>query len=194
MGTARTAGATATTATTGGGDVRIGTVHPDIQKARDLLFDAVRDLAAEQADRAAAGKWSVAGIVEHLSLSYSKSAAGMARRREKGPGALARPRTLRQRVQQFVVVTLGYLPEGRKSPAAVVPTGRPYREVVADLDGVFRELDASLTAAGHALGGSRAVLDHPILGPFSVDQWRRFHMVHTRHHAKQIRTRRQGSS
>jgi hypothetical protein len=166
-------------------------VHPEIQQARDALFEAVRDLTPDQADTAAAGKWSVAGIVEHLTLSYSKSAAGMERRREKGPGAPARSRTVRQRLQQFIVVTLGYFPQGRESPTAVVPTGRPYRDLLADLDRVFSELDASLTATGSALGGSRAVLDHPVLGPFSVNQWRKFHLVHTRHHVKQIRTRRQ---
>lgn len=170
------------------------TVHPEIQQARDALFDAIRDLAPDQAEVAPGGKWSVAGIVEHLSLSYSKSAAGMERRREKGPGTSARSRTLRQRLQQFVIVTLGYFPPGRESPAAVVPTGRSYRELLADLDRLFSELDASLTATGSALGGSRAVLDHPVLGPFSVNQWRRFHLVHTRHHAKQIRTRRQLSA
>ena len=166
-------------------------MHPEIQEARDALFDAIRDIPADQADTAAGGKWSVAGIVEHLTLSYSKSAAGMERRRQKGPGTPARSRTFRQRLQQFIVVTLGYFPPGRESPTAVVPTGRPYRDLLADLDRVFSELDASLTATGCALGGSRAVLDHPVLGPFSVNQWRKFHLVHTRHHAKQIRTRRQ---
>jgi len=165
-------------------------VHPEIQRARDTLFDAIRDLTPDQADVAPGARWSVAGIVEHLSLTYSKSSAGMARRREKGPGVAARSRTLQQRVQQFVIVTLGYFPPGRESPTAVVPTGRPYRELLADLDRVFSELDASLTATASVLGGSRAVLDHPVLGPFSVNQWRRFHLVHTRHHAKQIRTRR----
>ena len=155
-----------------------------------MLFDAIRDVAPGQADVGAGGKWSVAGIVEHLCLSYSKSAAGLTRRREKGPGTPARPRTLRQHLQQFIVVTLGYFPPGRESPTAVAPTGRPYRDLLADLDRVFSELDASLTATGSVLGGSRAVLDHPVLGPFSVNQWRKFHLVHTRHHAQQIRTRR----
>ena len=107
-------------------------MHPEIQRARDTLFDAIRDLTPDQADVAPGARWSVAGIVEHLSLTYSKSSAGMARRREKGPGVPARSRTLQQRVQQFVIVTLGYFPPGRESPTAVVPTGRPYRELLAD--------------------------------------------------------------
>jgi hypothetical protein len=31
------------------------------------------------------------------------------------------------------------------------------------------------------------VLDHPLLGPFSIWQWRKFHLVHGLHHGKQIR-------
>jgi hypothetical protein len=29
-----------------------------------------------------------------------------------------------------------------------------------------------------------------VLGPFSIEQWRKFHLVHGRHHVKQIRQRR----
>ena len=38
--------------------------------------------------------------------------------------------------------------------------------------------------------GGIKVVDHPILGAFTVDQWLKFHLVHTRHHEKQIRARR----
>lgn len=31
--------------------------------------------------------------------------------------------------------------------------------------------------------GSAKVLDHPILGALSVNQWLKFHLVHTTHHA-----------
>jgi hypothetical protein len=34
------------------------------------------------------------------------------------------------------------------------------------------------------------MLDHPILGPLTVDQWRKFHVVHTEHHVRQISQRR----
>jgi hypothetical protein len=34
------------------------------------------------------------------------------------------------------------------------------------------------------------MLDHPILGALTVDQWLKFHVVHTEHHAKQISQRR----
>ena len=35
-------------------------------------------------------------------------------------------------------------------------------------------------------GARNKVLDHPILGPLTARQWRKFHWVHGRHHMKQI--------
>jgi len=35
-------------------------------------------------------------------------------------------------------------------------------------------------------GAKTRLLDHPILGPLTAEQWRKFHWVHGRHHAKQI--------
>jgi hypothetical protein len=32
-------------------------------------------------------------------------------------------------------------------------------------------------------------MDHPFLGPLTASQWRKFHLVHGRHHARQIRER-----
>jgi hypothetical protein len=38
-----------------------------------------------------------------------------------------------------------------------------------------------------ALFGGRPFASHIILGPLSASQWTRFHLVHGRHHIKQIR-------
>jgi hypothetical protein len=35
--------------------------------------------------------------------------------------------------------------------------------------------------------GRRRFSTHQVLGPISADQWRRFHVVHGRHHLKQLR-------
>ena len=72
----------------------------------------------------------------------------------------------------------------------VVPQGRRFTEVAAQLDGHLDDLDRCLSEGERVFGATRAVLDHPVIGPFSVDDWRRFHWVHTRHHLKQIQVRR----
>src|SRR5262245_27030967 len=127
-------------------------MHPDIRQARALLLGAIQDLTPERAETAVDGKWSIAGILAHLHLSHARSAAPIPRRRVQGSDAPSRTPTLKQRLQQFVVVTLGYLPSGREAPKMTVPSGRPYADVLADLERVFSELDESLAAADSALG------------------------------------------
>jgi len=94
-------------------------------------------------------------------------------------------------LQAFALVNLGFFPEGRQAPKHVVPTGE--LDLRAVLEAVARDLnrlDLAATKTRERFGGSRKVVDHPILGAFSVDQWLKFHLVHTRHHEKQIRARR----
>ena len=54
-------------------------------------------------------------------------------------------------------------------------------------------MDGVLDAMGAAAGTRTKVLKHPVIGPLSVDQWRKFHWIHTRHHARQILERAHAS-
>jgi hypothetical protein len=52
----------------------------------------------------------------------------------------------------------------------------------------------AIVAQCEARFGCGKVLDHPILGPLTAAQWRKFHLIHGRHHVKQIdRLREQAS-
>lgn len=146
------------------------------------------DLPPGAAESSLPGRWSVAEIVEHLDLTYTKNAAGLRRRLAK-PDASPHPRTFRQTVARFVVVGLGYFPSGRESPKSVLPEGRPFAEVRTKLEGHLIDLDQALHDAERAFGPARPILDHPVIGPFSVADWRRFHWIHTRHHLRQIERR-----
>jgi hypothetical protein len=50
-------------------------------------------------------------------------------------------------------------------------------------------LDQRLKDVARAFGTRRPVLNHPLMGPFSVTDWRWFHWAHTRHHLRQISAR-----
>ena len=165
-------------------------MHPHLQRCREIIEDATRGGGAECNARRDPNKWSVAEVVEHLQRAYLGNAKGFERCIEKGQ-PIATPSTLKQTLQSFAVVTLGYFPEGRRAPKHVIPTGE--LDLGAVLDAVRRDLDRLDVAAvktRERFGGSRKVVDHPILGAFSVDQWLKFHLIHTRHHEKQIRARR----
>ena len=43
-----------------------------------------------------------------------------------------------------------------------------------------------LTRRGEELFGDQSAVSHSVLGPLSMQEWRRFHLIHGRHHVKQI--------
>jgi hypothetical protein len=55
---------------------------------------------------------------------------------------------------------------------------------------------ADIAAAGaeQRFGARTKLANHPLLGAFTAHEWRRFHLVHTRHHVKQITARRQAAA
>lgn len=164
-------------------------MHPHLQACRDILEEATRGGGAECSARRDPNRWSVCEIVEHLQRAYLGNAKGFERCLEKD-ASLATPPTLKQKLQSFALLNLGYFPEGRRAPKHVLPTGE--LDLGAVLDAMRRDLDrldAAAVKTKSRFGGAK-VVDHPILGAFSVDQWLKFHLIHTRHHEKQIRARR----
>jgi hypothetical protein len=164
-------------------------MHPHLDACLTIVLDATRDGGAECSTRRDPSKWSVVEVVEHLQRAYLGTAKGFEKCLAKGqPLATAVP--LKKRLQAFVVINLGYFPVGREAPKHIIPTGE--LDLRAVLDAVRRDLERLDTAAVRTREkfGRVSVVDHPILGAFSVDQWLKFHLIHTRHHEKQIRARR----
>ena len=156
---------------------------------RNLVAAVERVNEADRDRRPSEGQWSVAEVVEHLQRAYLGTAKGLERAVEK-QASLATAQTLKQKLASFALISLGYFPSGREAPKHIVPTGQI--DLGALLDAVRRDLqrlDAAAVTARERFGSAK-VVDHPILGAFSVDQWLKFHLVHTRHHEKQIRARR----
>ena len=132
------------------------------------------------------GRWSVAGILEHLDLTYTRNTQGLERRLQKGAPKADRA-TMRQRVSRVILTRVGYFPTGITSPEAVRPQGRSFLDLSIVIEPHLLLLDQRLKEAARAFGARTPVLNHPVLGPFSVNDWRRFHWVHTRHHVAQIK-------
>ena len=163
-------------------------VNPRLQGCLDIVLDATKGAGNAARVRRAPGQWSAAEVVEHLHRAYLGTARGLEKAVEKNV-SLATGATVKQRVATFALLHLGYFPEGRQAPKYVLPTGEV--DLAALLDAVRRDLsrlDAAAVAALERFGHAK-VLDHPILGAMTVEEWLKFHLVHTRHHEKQIRDR-----
>ena len=160
-------------------------MHPDLQGALDDITASVAGMGAEWLERRPAGKWSTGLILEHLLLSYQTSGARLISTMEAGTPK-TRPDTWKERFGAFVVVGLGYFPTGRTAPEYVQPKGVSTHDIVEATRTALVEFDATATRCADRFGLDTKVSNHPILGAFSVRQWRRFHRIHTRHHMKQV--------
>ena len=156
-----------------------------LERLREAITSATQGMSVQDLKRHPEGKWSAAEVLEHLYLTYTGTVKGFERCLQAGK-PLARTPLLKDRMQTFVVTGLGYLPEGRKAPERTQPHGMRADEVARDIGPLIAALDEVIARCEARFGKRTRVLDHPILGPLTGRQWRKFHWVHGRHHVKQI--------
>ena len=166
-------------------------MNTDLQQLQRAIAYSLRGLDSAQTQlrpKARRDRWSIQQIVEHLLLTYSATETSIDARLEKRSPTRTKPGVI-QHIAQYTVIRLGYFPRGRKAPAMVtpLPTESPLSgdeltssaaEHLLRLDAIFDE--------GEALFGSARCATHLVLGPMSIPQWRRFHLIHGEHHARQI--------
>jgi hypothetical protein len=161
-------------------------------KLQQALGDAIAGMSADELSRHPPGKWSAAEVLEHLYLTYTGTVKGFERVTKAGK-PLVTAATGSQRWRALIVVGLGYFPEGRKSPAVAQPRGLPPEQVLSGIIPAIGRMDEVISRCEAVVGARRKVLDHPMLGPLTATQWRKFHLVHGLHHVKQIQRLRSQS-
>jgi hypothetical protein len=159
-----------------------------LERLRQELEDAIAGASPSALAQAPAGKWSAAQILEHLFLTYKNTNRGMAKCLETG-APLATRAALKQRLATLLVVNLGYMPAGRKAPERATPRGMSPQEVQPAIAPELQRMASGLDDCERRFGARTKIMDHPFLGPLTAEEWRRFHWVHGRHHARQIRER-----
>jgi len=163
-----------------------------LERLQQAIASATRGKTSDELTRHAEGKWCVAEILEHLYLTYTGTQKAFERCLKAGKPLAGVP-TFKQRVAATAVTDFGYFPRGRKSPDQVLPRGMSVEKVVAEIGPQIAAMDELITQCEQRYGSRTRVLDHPVLGPLTARQWRKFHLAHGRHHVKQIWERRQMS-
>ncbi|HEX3374798.1 MAG TPA: DUF1569 domain-containing protein [Edaphobacter sp.] len=167
-------------------------MNPTLHQLQHQITASLQNLDATQTQLqppSRPNKWSIQQIIEHLLLTYSSTETAINARLIKGTPTRAKP-TLADRVVQYAVTRCGYLPTSRKAPPMVTPqpnthplSGEDLTHSAADhlarLDLLFNEAEA-------LFGPGSQCVNHNVLGPLNINQWRRFHLVHGKHHLKQI--------
>ena len=161
-------------------------MHFYLQSLDDALAVATRGMTSETLfRRPKEGKWCTAEILEHLSLTYAGTTRVLDRVLQAGQPD-ARHLTLMDRVRTTVVLGFSHMPKGREAPAQVIPRGLPSPDIVDSTRHKLVLMDRAISQSEQAFGGRMRVANHPVLGPLTTGQWRKFHWVHGRHHARQI--------
>ncbi len=156
-----------------------------LEKLKENLESAVKGMSSEQLSWHLPGKWCAAEVLEHLYLTYTGTITGFERVMRKGK-PLASQASMAQRALTLVVVRFGHLPAGRKAPPIVQPKGLLVEKVRNEIGAKLAVMDAIITQCEARFGRHVKLLDHPILGPLTATQFRKLHLVHGRHHLKQL--------
>ena len=164
-----------------------------LELLQQAISIATRDMSSQELTHRPEGKWSAAETLEHLYLTYTGTQKAFERCLKAGKPLAGTP-TFKQRVAAAAVTEFGYFPQGRKSPDPVLPRGVPADKIVAEIGPQIAAMDKAIAQCEERYGSRIKVLDHPVLGPLTARQWRRFHLAHGRHHVKQIIARRRSGT
>jgi hypothetical protein len=160
-------------------------MHSTTQQIRDAISCSTDGLTEQQMRQHPEGKWDTAAILEHLALTYGSTARVMQKCLREGR-PLATSATFRHRLARGVVLRLSYIPSGRKAPKQVVPSGIGGKEATEMIYANLEKMDEAFAQCEQGFGTRCKIADHPVLGPIPIGGWRKFHVLHTLHHMKQI--------
>jgi len=166
-------------------------MHPILKSALEPLAVQIAGLSLEEAQvhpLPGQGRWSAQQIAEHLILTYQQTTDSVQRQLRSGRVPKNR-RGLLEFVIRLQVLGLGQMPSGVPATLATRP-GDVIPEAGAGIAARFLEaaesMDAQLVLARKKFG-IQPCGEHPFYGVMRVDEWRRYHSVHARHHASQLK-------
>jgi len=167
-------------------------MNPTLRQLQHQITASLHNLDATQTQLqppSRPNKWSIQQIIEHLLLTYASTEIAINARLAKGTPTRAKP-TLADHIVQYAVTRCGYFPKGRKAPSMVIPQPTTHPISGEDLTHSAAEhlarLDLIFNEAENLFGAASQCVNHNVLGPLNINQWRRFHQVHGKHHLKQI--------
>jgi hypothetical protein len=164
----------------------VAEIYEDIDRARARLVGAVESLTAEQqAFRPSPDRWTVAEIIEHLSITERRLARMLGVLLGKLDGEAAR-----EDGSPFAPVSLAEFLERARAekytaPEEIRPTGAPLPDSLASL-GDSRAALHALRPRVERVDGTRTHYPHPAWGPLDLYQWIAFVGLHEQRHLAQI--------
>ena len=158
-----------------------------LSRLEPVVLNPVHGLPESEWHSAPEGRWTVAQILEHLAVSVDL-VAQLLEERGALPGRRRRSKP-HQTVLRHLVLTGGRIPRGLKTVIVAAPSEDPDPALAAAQFRMGVELLRHLSESWTEELRESVFLQHPYLGDLNLPEWVRFHYVHCRHHARQIRER-----
>jgi len=165
-------------------------MHPILKSALEPLAEQIARVSLEEAQVRPSpghGRWCAQEILEHLILTYKLTSDSVSKQLKSGR-VPRNKRGLLKFVLRMQTLGLGYMPNGVQAMRAVRPeeyTPEAGSAIAVRFLKAAGEMDEHLVAARKKFG-IQACGEHPFFGVMRVDEWRRYHSVHARHHAGQL--------
>jgi hypothetical protein len=165
-------------------------MHPVLKSALEPLAEQIASASLEEAQLPPApgqDRWCAQQIIEHLILTYEMTSDVVARQLKTG----RIPRNRRNALEFFLRVqtlALGHMPNGVPAMRAVRPTDftpQSGAKLAERFRAAAEAMDVLLVEARKKFG-IQVCGEHPSFGVMRVDEWRRYHAVHARHHLPQL--------
>jgi len=166
-------------------------MHPVLKSALEPLAEQIVPLSLEEAQippTPGQGRWCAQQILEHLILSYRMTSSELCRQIKNGRVPKNR-RNLLEFLLRLQTVGLGFMPSGIPAIKSLRPVNyepQAGAAVAARFLQTAEEMDALLVTCRKTFG-IQACGEHPFFGIMRVDEWRRYHAVHAKHHLPQLR-------
>lgn len=169
----------------------VAQIFETIDETRQRLYQSVESLTDERANaQPAPNAWSVAGIVEHLTIMEDRLLRMLKVMLTKAEGASTQPNGDAVEIEHF---SLGQFIERSRNekytaPEAVRPSGTaPLNELLARMRNSRAELH-TLQPRIEATDLSTVTYPHPVFGPLNFYQWLAFIGIHEERHLGQIKS------
>jgi hypothetical protein len=162
-------------------------VRRQLAAIEPLIFGPLHGLQTDDWHRAPPGKWTIAQILAHLALGTDLSSSVFEERKNKT--GMRRRTTPGQAVLRHLLLMVGTFPPGRRAPQATTPPDHPDVDLVAAQYRMALERFATMVETWPEKRQLEVFVKHPLLGDLNLPEWGRFHYLHARHHARQIRSR-----
>jgi hypothetical protein len=162
-------------------------VDRHLARIEPMILNPVHGLPADEWHRAPPGKWTIAQIVQHLAISIDVVAKLFAERAEKkGMRRRAKPH---ETVMRHLVLGAGRIPGLPRVSDLARPEDEPDRDLTTAQFRMGIEEFSRFSENWPEERREAVFVRHPLLGDLNLAEWVRFHYLHCRHHAREIRDR-----